>query len=140
MAFKTAPMVALGCKYSRIYHLNNCATVFVTQNEDLRRNHYHYLPECVRNYFLFIAQKCREIMVQLGVTQLVDLIGCTDFLRKSEGMTTQQNKLDLSLFLVTAHPYLGQSLYCTENRNSPLVRGFMNNRLNKQVIPYVDTK
>ncbi len=31
--FGTAPMIALGCKYLRICHLNNCATGVATQNE-----------------------------------------------------------------------------------------------------------
>jgi glutamate synthase (NADPH) large chain len=34
--FGTAPMIALGCKYLRICHLNNCATGVATQNEVLR--------------------------------------------------------------------------------------------------------
>ena len=38
--FGTAPMVALGCKYLRICHLNNCATGVATQNEQLRDEHY----------------------------------------------------------------------------------------------------
>jgi glutamate synthase (NADPH/NADH) large chain len=33
--FGTAPMVAMGCKYLRICHLNNCATGVATQNETL---------------------------------------------------------------------------------------------------------
>ncbi len=32
--FGTAPMVALGCKYLRICHLNSCATGVATQNDD----------------------------------------------------------------------------------------------------------
>ena len=35
--FGTAPMVALGCKYLRICHLNNCATGVATQNRWLTR-------------------------------------------------------------------------------------------------------
>jgi glutamate synthase (NADPH/NADH) large chain len=38
--FGTAPMVALGCKYLRICHLNNCATGVATQNERLRDDHF----------------------------------------------------------------------------------------------------
>ncbi|MFQ8717543.1 MAG: glutamate synthase-related protein [Enterobacter hormaechei] len=56
------PMVALGCKYLRICHLNNC---------------WHcYQVSCVRititasfkvtNYFDFIARETRELMAQLG--------------------------------------------------------------------------
>lgn len=35
--FGTAPMIALGCKYLRICHLNNCATGVATQNENCAR-------------------------------------------------------------------------------------------------------
>src|SRR3546814_6017649 len=38
--FGTAPMVALGCKFLRICHLNNCATGIATQDEYLRQYHY----------------------------------------------------------------------------------------------------
>ena len=34
------PMIALGCKYLRICHLNNCATGVATQDEILRKDHY----------------------------------------------------------------------------------------------------
>ena len=34
--FGTSVMVALGCKYLRICHLNNCATGVATQNKILR--------------------------------------------------------------------------------------------------------
>ena len=39
--FGTGPMVALGCKYLRICHLNNCAMGVTTQDETLRRQHFH---------------------------------------------------------------------------------------------------
>lgn len=43
--FGTGPMIALGCRYLRICHLNNCATGIATQDEKLRQNHYHGLPK-----------------------------------------------------------------------------------------------
>ncbi|MFP5305392.1 MAG: glutamate synthase large subunit, partial [Gammaproteobacteria bacterium] len=45
--FGTGPMVALGCKYLRICHLNNCATGVATQNEKLRKEHFIGLPDMV---------------------------------------------------------------------------------------------
>ena len=39
--FGTAPMVALGCKYLRICHLNNCATGVATQHNVLRAKYLH---------------------------------------------------------------------------------------------------
>jgi glutamate synthase (NADPH/NADH) large chain len=89
-------MVALGCKYLRICHLNNCATGVATQDDKLRKNHYHGLPFKVTNYFEFIARETRELMAQLGVKRLVDLIGRTDLLKELDGFTAKQQKLDLS--------------------------------------------
>lgn len=88
--FGTGPMVALGCKYLRICHLNNCATGVATQDEKLRKNHYHGLPFKVTNYFEFIAREVRELMASLGVTRTVDLIGRTDLLKELEGFTAKQ--------------------------------------------------
>lgn len=55
--FGTGPMVALGCKYLRICHLNNCATGVATQEIKLRSKYFLGLPEMVMNYFLFIARE-----------------------------------------------------------------------------------
>ncbi|MGL4467579.1 MAG: glutamate synthase large subunit, partial [Plesiomonas shigelloides] len=126
--FGTGPMVALGCKYLRICHLNNCATGVATQDEKLRRDHYHGLPERVMNYFRFIAQETRELMAELGVTQLVDLIGRTDLLTELDGFTARQQKLDLSALLATAKPHPGKAVYCTEG-NPPFDQGELNARL-----------
>ena len=124
-------MVALGCKYLRICHLNNCATGVATQDEKLRRDHYHGLPERVINYFQFIAEETRQLMAQLGVTQLVDLIGRTDLLTEIDGISAKQNKLDLSALLVTAKPHPGKAMYCTEG-NPPFDKGELNTQLLQQ--------
>ncbi|MGL5757322.1 glutamate synthase large subunit [Plesiomonas sp.] len=129
--FGTGPMVALGCKYLRICHLNNCATGVATQDEKLRRDHYHGLPERVINYFQFIAEETRQLMAQLGVTQLVDLIGRTDLLTEIDGISAKQNKLDLSALLVTAKPHPGKAMYCTEG-NPPFDKGELNTQLLQQ--------
>ncbi|WP_304165066.1 glutamate synthase large subunit [Lonsdalea britannica] len=137
--FGTGPMVALGCKYLRICHLNNCATGVATQDDKLRRDHYHGLPERVINYFNFIAQETRELMAELGVSQLVDLIGRTDLLTELDGFTAKQNKLDLAPLLKTATPHPGKALYCTEN-NPPFDKGVLNTALHEQAKPYVEAK
>lgn len=123
--FGTGPMVALGCKYLRICHLNNCATGVATQDEKLRRDHFHGLPEKAMNYFRFIARETREIMAELGVERLVDLIGRTDLLLELEGVTAKQQKLDLSGLLETAQPVAGKTVYCTEG-NPPFDAGLLN--------------
>ncbi|WP_413743029.1 glutamate synthase large subunit [Sodalis sp. RH15] len=138
--FGTGPMVALGCKYLRICHLNNCATGVATQDEKLRRDHYRGLPELVTNYFHFIAQETREMMAELGVTRLVDLIGRTDLLLELDGISARQHKLDLSPLLQTAQPHPGKALYCTEGSNPPFDKGLMNKTLLEQAMPHVEAR
>lgn len=137
--FGTGPMVALGCKYLRICHLNNCATGVATQDEKLRNNHYRGLPFKVTNYFEFIARETREIMASLGVTKLTDLIGRTDLLEALPGFTAKQQKLNLSSLLETATPVPGKALYCTES-NPPFDKGILNKALFDQALPYIETK
>ncbi|EHD23431.1 MULTISPECIES: glutamate synthase large subunit [Brenneria] len=137
--FGTGPMVALGCKYLRICHLNNCATGVATQDEKLRRDHYHGLPELVANYFRFIAHETRTLMAELGVSRLVDLIGRTDLLVELDGFTAKQNKLDLSPLLQTAAPQPGKTPYCTES-NPSFDKGLLNKDLLAQAQPYVEAR
>src|SRR5277367_2233815 len=100
--FGTAPMVALGCKYLRICHLNNCATGVATQNKTLRSLHYIGLPEMVTNYFRFVAEETREWLASLGVRSIQDIIGHTEYLQILAGETPRQRKLDLAPLLSTA--------------------------------------
>ncbi|MCL9781105.1 glutamate synthase large subunit [Vibrio sp. S4M6] len=97
--FGTAPMVALGCKFLRICHLNNCATGVATQDEKLRKEYFKGLPEMVVNYFTGLAEEVRQYLSELGVEKLTDLIGRTDLLSIVEGKTAKQSKLDLSHIL-----------------------------------------
>lgn len=137
--FGTGPMVALGCKYLRICHLNNCATGVATQDDKLRQNHYHGLPEKAMNYFRFIAQETREIMAELGVKSIVDLIGRTDLLTELDGLTSKQQKLDLSSLLATAKPIDGHAVYHTQ-LNAPFDKGVLNNDIMIQAKEAVDSK
>jgi glutamate synthase (NADPH/NADH) large chain len=93
--FGTAPMVALGCKYLRICHLNSCATGIATQNDVLRRKHFVGLPEMVENFFRFVADDVREILATLGARSLAEITGRGELLRQIEGLTVKQRRLDL---------------------------------------------
>ncbi|WP_157373193.1 glutamate synthase-related protein, partial [Vibrio coralliirubri] len=73
--FGTAPMVAMGCKFLRICHLNNCATGVATQDETLRFEYFKGLPDMVVNYFTGLADEVRQYLAELGVEKLTDLIG-----------------------------------------------------------------
>ena len=128
--FGTGPMVALGCKYLRICHLNNCATGVATQNEKLRREHFHGLPERVMNYFGFLARDVREIMAGLGVERFTDLIGRSDLLEQLPGTTAKQRAIDLAPILASAATRNEFAAYCTEERNPPYDTG----RLNREIL------
>ena len=129
--FGTGPMVALGCKYLRICHLNNCATGVATQDEKLREEHFIGLPEMVMNYFRFIAQEVREIMASLGVTKFDDLVGRTDLLKMLDGISAKQNRLDLSPLLAMPHPGEHTRLFNSQTTNQPMDKGELNAQLFK---------
>ncbi|MDI5919712.1 glutamate synthase large subunit [Halomonas sp. LR5S13] len=117
--FGTAPMVALGCKYLRICHLNNCATGVATQMQYLRDEHFRGTVDMVKHYFRFIAEEVRELMALLGVRRLTDLIGRTDLLEVLEGVTASQRKLDLSGLLGNDFVPEDAPQFCTVSRNVP---------------------
>jgi glutamate synthase (NADPH) large chain len=123
--FGTAPLIALGCKFLRICHLNNCATGVATQDEKLRRNHFRGVPDMVMNYFRFITRETRELMAELGVAKLTDLIGRTDLLQSVTGITEKQKSLDLSGLLQRPIPSKKTALHCLED-NTPEDTGTLN--------------
>ncbi|MBP6439077.1 MAG: glutamate synthase large subunit [Thermomonas sp.] len=97
--FGTAPMIALGCKYLRICHLNNCATGIATQDDRLRADHFTGLPERVENFFRGLAEEVRGYLAQLGVRTLGELVGRTDLLRQLDTLAATGERIDLSLLL-----------------------------------------
>ncbi|GEK48277.1 glutamate synthase large subunit [Bisbaumannia pacifica] len=117
--FGTAPMVALGCKYLRICHLNNCATGVATQHQYLRDEHFRGTVDMVKHYFRFIAEEVRELMALLGVRRLTDLIGRTDLLEVLEGETASQRKLDLAPLLANDFVPAEAPQFCAVERNVP---------------------
>ena len=137
--FGTGPMVALGCKFLRICHLNNCATGIATQNHQLREQHYQGQPEKVINYFEFVATEVRYWLAKLGVESLDLLIGRTDLLSLVEGNTEQQKHLDLQVILDSAkRPTSSRGsdpsqAHYQNLRNPPFDKGVMNQKILKDV-------
>jgi glutamate synthase (NADPH/NADH) large chain len=121
--FGTAPMVALGCKYLRICHLNNCATGVATQNQRLRDDHFNGTVDMVVNFFTFVATETREWLSRLGVSSLEELIGRTDLLECLPGATDKQQRLDLSPILYK-DPSMGSlPEFCQVGSNDPFDKG-----------------
>ena len=136
--FGTGPMVALGCKYLRICHLNNCATGVATQNKVLRRRHFIGVPEMVMNYFRFVAREAREWMAALGVRRLEELIGRTDLLQALPGETAKQRRLDLAPILSDGGVAADKPRYCRESFNAPFDKGELAEQMVRDMLPAIE--
>ena len=136
--FGTAPMVALGCKYLRICHLNNCATGIATQRDDLRSDHYKGTVEKVVNFFSFLAQETREIMAKLGIRSMDELIGRVDLFATSPGLTEKQQCLNLSPLIHTDKRLATKPRHCTLARNKPYDRGELAERMVHELLPAIE--
>ncbi|KZX66542.1 glutamate synthase large subunit [Vibrio sp. HI00D65] len=137
--FGTAPMVAMGCKFLRICHLNNCATGVATQDETLRREYFKGLPDMVVNYFTGLADEVRQYLSDLGVEKLTDLIGRTDLLEAVEGLTAKQSKLDLSSILEAPVSPEGHPLYWTEP-NAPFDKAQLNQQILDDALDVIEKR
>ena len=124
--FGTLPMVALGCKYLRICHLNNCATGVATQNQQLRDHHFRGTVDMVKHLFTFIAEETREVMAELGVRSIEELVGRSELLEVGGGVTAKQRNLDLSPLLSQAGIDPSQPHTVQVNNNQPYDPGTMN--------------
>jgi glutamate synthase (NADPH/NADH) large chain len=138
--FGTAPMVALGCKYLRICHLNNCATGVATQNEKLRRDHFVGTVDRVVNFFTLLAMETRQWLALLGVHSLAELIGRTDLLEILPGSTEKQARLDLRPILHKHEHAQGQPEYCQVESNDPFDRGEKAELMVAAVLPAIEAK
>ncbi len=136
--FGTAPMVALGCKYLRICHLNNCATGVATQDSRLRDEHYVGTVEMAMNFFLFVAHEARELMASMGVRSLEELIGRTDLLQVIEGRTEKQRNLDLSRILFNDQVDPSQPQFCQSKSNDPFDKGELAERMVADMLPAIE--
>ncbi len=139
--FGTAPMIAMGCKYLRICHLNNCATGVATQNNVLRMK--HFKPggvDKVMNFFRFVAQDVREWLARLGVRSLEELIGRTDLLRVIPGQTPRQSRLDLMPIISDYGVAADKPQYCTQPRNEPFDKGELAEQMVRDALPAIESK
>ncbi|MFM8625242.1 MAG: glutamate synthase-related protein [Betaproteobacteria bacterium] len=84
--FATAPLVVEGCIMMRKCHLNTCPVGVATQDPVLRKK-FAGKPEHVVNYFFFVAEEARQIMAQLGLRRFDELIGRSDLLDMSKGVS-----------------------------------------------------
>jgi len=138
--FGTGPMVALGCKYLRLCHLNNCATGIATQNKTLRDEHFNGLPERVMRYFEFIADETQQWLSKLGVASLNELIGRTDLLTLLPGDTDKQKNLDLQPILDSAKRPKTAAPHYQGLTNPPYDKGELNQSIFDDVVAQFDAQ
>ncbi|HJO36780.1 MAG TPA: glutamate synthase large subunit [Gammaproteobacteria bacterium] len=137
--FGTGPMVALGCKYLRVCHLNNCATGVATQNNVLRAKHFIGLPEMVINYFRFVAEDTREWLARLGVPSLAALVGRTDLLEALPGQTPQTRHLDLQPILSDGG-LQDKAQLCGVPKNEPFDQGLLAEQMVRDMLPAIEAR
>ncbi|MCH8550403.1 MAG: glutamate synthase large subunit [Natronospirillum sp.] len=136
--FGTAPMVALGCKYLRICHLNNCATGVATQDNALRQQHFIGTVEMVKHYFRFVAEEVRERLAEMGYRSLEEIIGRTDLFVRRPGETDKQQALDLEPLLHNAAVPADKPHICTWERNRPFDQGEKAEQMVAEVLPAIE--
>jgi len=93
--FGTASLVTAGCVMARQCHENTCPVGVATQREDLRQR-FPGQPDHVINYMTFIAQELRELMAELGYTEVEEFIGRPELLSQRETDHEKAKHLDLS--------------------------------------------
>ncbi len=138
--FGTVPMLAMGCKYLRICHLNNCATGVATQDQVLRMDHFIGQREMVRNYFLFVAEEARRWMARLGARKFEDLIGRTELLRARDGETDRQRALDLRPILSDAGVAADTARFCRQPHNRPFDKGELAEQMVADMTAAIESK
>lgn len=138
--FGTAPMVALGCKYLRICHLNNCATGVATQQEKLRKDHYIGTVDMAMNFFKFVAEEAREWMAKLGVRTMDELVGRVELLEAFEGKTEKHSELNLSPVIYTDDFLKTKPQICETTRNEPFDKGLLAERIVEDILPAIEAK
>jgi glutamate synthase domain-containing protein 3 len=81
----TAPLITMGCIMLRKCHLNTCSVGIATQDPELRAK-FEGKPEYVINYFFFVAEQLRQIMVEMGFRTVNEMIGRVDRLEASKAI------------------------------------------------------
>ncbi|RMA82251.1 glutamate synthase large subunit [Umboniibacter marinipuniceus] len=137
--FGTAPMVALGCKYLRICHLNNCATGVATQNEQLREDHFSGTVENAMNFFKFVAIETRVLLAQLGLRSMNELIGRVDLLERTDTDMPKRAGLDLSPLIHSDEFLESKPQYCEVESNDPYDKAELAEQMVRDTLSAIET-
>ena len=137
--FGTATMIAMGCKYLRICHLNNCATGVATQDSRLREKHFVGTSDMVKNFFYFVAEEVRKHLASLGYASLHDIIGRVDLLQATTDMvSSQQKKLNLQPILAEPVHAADQPRAYAGKKNNPFDSGQLGQKMLHDCLPFIE--
>ncbi|WP_128905244.1 glutamate synthase large subunit [Halorubrum amylolyticum] len=132
--FGTASLVTSGCVMARQCHENTCPVGVATQREDLRQR-FPGQPDHVINYMTFIAQELREIMAELGYTEVEEFIGRPELLSQRETDHEKAKHLDLSA--VIAEP-AGDARTKTREQDHPGIDELLDWDLIEEASPAIE--
>ncbi|WP_123621287.1 glutamate synthase large subunit [Halorubrum sp. CSM-61] len=132
--FGTASLVTAGCVMARQCHENTCPVGVATQREDLRQR-FPGQPDHVINYMTFIAQELREIMAELGYTEVEEFIGRPELLSQRETDHEKAKHLDLSA--VIAEP-AGDARTKTREQDHPGIDDLLDWDLIEEASPAIE--
>lgn len=79
-AFGTSLLIALGCVMLRKCNKNSCPMGVATQDPELRKR-FRGKPENIVRYFHFMAREVRELLSKMGLRNLDELIGHTEYIK-----------------------------------------------------------
>ena len=138
--FGTTPMIAMGCKYLRACHLNNCATGIATQNNTLREKHFVGDVQAVMNFFNFVAEDVRGHLARLGVAKLSDIIGRLNRVQVAPKLKGKSAKINFDAILSTGSADEREPHFCQIGRKP--VRGVrsLSKQLLKDVTPLIEQR
>ena len=138
--FGTGPMIAMGCKFLRICHLNNCATGVATQHKVLRMKHFRGDVEKVVHYMEFVAEDVRRHLASLGARSINEIIGRTDLLEQIPGITSRHAKVDFAALLSDGGVAPEAPRYCTQKRNRPFDKAELATQMVAECLPAIQSK
>ncbi|MBU1997953.1 MAG: glutamate synthase large subunit, partial [Candidatus Omnitrophica bacterium] len=118
--FCSAALVVLGCVMLRHCHLNNCSVGVATQDELLQKR-FKGRHEHLINYLYFVARELREIMAELGLRNINEMIGRTEYLELNpEIFLSKSEDIDYSGILYKPDVIADTSVYCTQSQRHGL--------------------
>ncbi len=137
VGFGTLALISQGCIMMRKCHLNTCPVGVATQDPELRKR-FTGSPDHLVNYFMFLAERVREYMAELGFRTFDEMIGRSDRLDMQEGIAHWKAKgLDFSKLL--AKPEVGPEIavYNTQEQDHGLENS-LDHALLAQAVPALD--